>query len=90
MPPMCTYSSDEEGFVKDFHKVHYASRAVGGTGFVIVEATAVIPNGRISNRDLGIWDDDHIEGLKSLVKNVHDYDAKIAVQLAHAGRKSES
>lgn len=90
MPPMCTYSSDENGLVTDFHRVHYGSRAIGGTGFIIVEATAVIPNGRISNRDLGIWDDDHIEGLKSLVKNVHDYNAKIAVQLAHAGRKSES
>ena len=90
MPPMCMYSSDESGMVKDFHKVHYASRAVGGTGFIIVEATAIIPNGRISNRDLGIWSDEHIEGLKSLVENVHQYDTKIAVQLAHAGRKSES
>lgn len=90
MPPMCMYSSDGTGLVKDFHRVHYGSRAVGGTGFIIVEATAVIPNGRISNRDLGIWSDDHIEGLKSLVDNVHQYDSKIAVQLAHAGRKSES
>ena len=90
MPPMCTYSSDESGIVKDFHRVHYGSRAIGGTGLIIVEATAVISNGRISNRDLGIWDDGHVEGLKSIVENVHEYDAKIAIQLAHAGRKSDS
>lgn len=90
MPPMCTYSSDKDGFVKDFHRVHYASRAIGGTGLLIVEATAIIPNGRISNGDLGIWDDSHVEGLKSIVENVHAYDAKIAIQLAHAGRKSDS
>ncbi|OLS03687.1 NADPH dehydrogenase NamA [Tissierella creatinophila] len=90
MAPMCTYSSDEDGLVKDFHRVHYGSRAIGGTGLIIVEAAAIIPNGRISNRDLGIWDDNHIEGLKSLVENVHEYDSKIAIQLAHAGRKSDS
>nr|WP_300005978.1 NADPH dehydrogenase NamA [Tissierella sp.] len=90
MPPMCMYSSDESGEVKDFHKTHYESRAIGGTGLIIVEATAVIPNGRISNGDLGIWSDDHIEGLKSLVEGAHRYDSKIAIQLAHAGRKSES
>lgn len=90
MPPMCTYSSDENGFVQDFHRVHYGSRAIGGTGLIIIEATAIIPNGRISNRDLGIWNDNHIEGLKSLVENVHAYDSKIAIQLAHAGRKSDS
>lgn len=90
MPPMCTYSSDEIGTVKDFHRIHYGSRAIGGTGLIILEATAIIPNGRISARDLGIWDDNHIEGLKSLVENVHAYDSKIAIQLAHAGRKSDS
>lgn len=90
MPPMCTYSSDKDGFVKDFHRTHYASRAIGGTSLIILEATAIIPNGRISNKDLGIWDDRHIDGLKSIVENVQPYGTKIAIQLAHAGRKSDS
>lgn len=90
MPPMCTYSADREGFVKDFHRMHYASRAIGATGLIILEATAVVPNGRISSRDLGIWEDDHVEGLRSIVENVRPYGAKIGIQLAHAGRKSES
>lgn len=90
MPPMCTYSSDNEGFVKNFHRMHYGSRAIGGASLLILEATAVIKNGRISDRDLGIWDDAHIEGLKSIVDNIHPYGAKAGIQLAHAGRKSES
>lgn len=90
MSPMCMYSSDDNGLVKRFHNIHYASRAVGGVGLVILEATAIVPNGRISNRDLGIWDDTHVEGLKSIVDDVHHSGAKVAVQLAHAGRKSDS
>lgn len=90
MPPMCMYSSDEDGEVKDFHRVHYSSRALGGVGLIIVEATAVIPNGRITSNDLGIWDDKHIKELKSLVTEVKNYGAKIGIQLAHAGRKCES
>lgn len=90
MPPMCMYSTDESGFVKDFHKVHYTARAIGGVGLIIVEATAVVPNGRITSNDLGIWSDAHIEGLKSLVESVKSYGSKIAIQLAHAGRKCTS
>lgn len=90
MPPMCMYSSDESGFVKDFHKVHYTARAIGGVGLIIVEATAVVPNGRITSYDLGIWSDDHIQELKSLVESVKSHGSKIAIQLAHAGRKCTS
>lgn len=90
MPPMCMYSSDNDGFVKDFHKTHYISRAVGGVGLIIVEATAVVPRGRISSNDLGIWKDEHIPGLRSLVEGCKEYGAKIAVQLAHAGRKCDA
>lgn len=90
MPPMCMYSSDNEGYVKDFHEVHYVSRALGGVGLIIMEATAVVANGRISNRDLGIWDDSHIDGLKSIVSKSKVYGAKMGIQLAHAGRKSDS
>lgn len=90
MPPMCMYSSDNNGHVKDFHEVHYISRALGGVGLIILEATAVVPNGRISNRDLGIWNDSHIEGLNNIVNKSKEYGTKMAIQLAHAGRKSDS
>ena len=56
MPPMCMYSA-VNGFVQPFHLTHYGSRAIGGVGMVIIEATAVNPEGRITDKDLGIWDD---------------------------------
>jgi NADPH2 dehydrogenase len=87
MAPMCMYESDETGEVKSFHHAHYMTRAYGGVGLIIQEATAVESRGRISGRDLGIWSDKHIAGLKTLVDNVHSANAKIAIQLAHAGRK---
>lgn len=87
MPPMCMYSADEEGYVQDFHKIHYGSRALGGLGLIIMEATAVEPKGRISDHDLGIWNDQHIQGLSEIVDLAHGQEAKIGIQLAHAGRK---
>ena len=87
LPPMCIYSSDNSGLVKDFHMTHYTSRAIGGVGFIVLEATAVVPNGRITSKDLGIWSDDHIPGLKSLVDSCKSYGTGMAIQLAHAGRK---
>lgn len=90
MPPMCMYSADEDGKVKNFHETHYISRAVGGVGLIIIEATAVTPNGRISRNDLGIWSDTHIQGLKNIAERVKAYGTKIGIQLAHAGRKCES
>ena len=88
MPPMCMYKSDESGEIKDFHKYHYVSRALGGVGFIIVEATAIEPKGRISSNDLGLWDDSLIEKHKQLNKDIHSFGAKTAIQIAHAGRKS--
>ncbi|WP_342558865.1 NADPH dehydrogenase NamA [Metasolibacillus sp. FSL K6-0083] len=88
MAPMCTYEANSDGEVQPFHLTHYGSRAVGGVGLIITEATAVLPEGRISSNDLGIWDDYHIEGQKKIVEQVHAYGAKAGVQLAHAGRKS--
>ncbi|MEI5908205.1 NADPH dehydrogenase NamA [Bacillus spongiae] len=89
MAPMCMYSShDENGKVENWHKTHYTSRAVGGVGLIIQEATAVTPQGRISSRDLGIWSDEHIEGLTELVTLVKEQGSKIGIQLAHAGRKA--
>lgn len=90
MAPMCMYSADEEGFAKEWHLLHYASRAVGGTGLIIQEATAVESRGRISSNDLGIWDDAHIEGLKEIVSTCKNHGAAMGIQLAHAGRKCEA
>lgn len=85
--PMCQYSS-EDGFANDWHLVHLGSRAVGGAGLIITEATAVAPQGRISPADLGIWKDEHISGLKRITDFIHAQGSVAGIQLAHAGRKS--
>lgn len=90
MSPMCMYSCmDEDGLVNDWHITHYTSRAVGQVGLVILESSAITKQGRISPQDLGIWSDEHIEGLKKLVELNHQHDSKIGIQLGHAGRKAE-
>jgi NADPH2 dehydrogenase len=78
----------EDGQVTHFHKTHYASRAAGQVGLIIVEASAVTEQGRISAQDLGIWSDEQVLGLKELVGLVHKQSSKIGIQLAHAGRKA--
>lgn len=88
MSPMCMYSADENGMAQNWHYTHYISRAVGQVGLIMLEATAITPEGRISLHDLGIWDDEHIDGLKSLVTDIKRNDSKVGIQLAHAGRKS--
>ncbi len=89
MSPMCMYSSDrKDGKLRPFHYTHYISRAVGQVGLIMLEATAVQPEGRISEYDLGIWSDEQIEGLKKLNQRLHTYGSKTAIQLAHAGRKA--
>ncbi len=90
MPPMCMYVAPETGMVTDWHVIHYATRAVGGVGLIIVEATGISPEGRLTSNDLGIWDDAHIPGLASIVKAVHDNGAKIGIQINHGGRKCEA
>jgi anthraniloyl-CoA monooxygenase len=88
--PMCQYSADE-GTVSDWHLVHLGSRAVGGAGLVIVEATAVSPEGRISPGCAGMYAPEHVGAWKRIVDFVHGHSgAKIAVQLAHAGRKAST
>jgi 2,4-dienoyl-CoA reductase-like NADH-dependent reductase (Old Yellow Enzyme family) len=90
MPPMCQYSVEaKDGKPGDWHYVHYASRAVGGAGLVIVEMTDVEPDGRISDYDLGLWSDDHIAPFARIVSAVQAHGAKIGIQIAHAGRKAE-
>lgn len=87
--PMCEYSSTD-GFASDWHLVHLGSRAVGGAGLVLTEATAVLPEGRISPQDLGIWKDDHIEPLARIVRFIHEQGSAAGLQLAHAGRKAST
>jgi NADPH2 dehydrogenase len=89
MAPMCMYSCNLDGIAQDWHFTHYTTRAVGGVGLVLLEATGVENRGRISDRDLGLWSDDQIDGLKRIVEGCRKYGAKVGVQLAHAGRKSE-
>ena len=85
--PMCQYSS-EDGFANDWHLVHLGSRASGGAGLIIQEATAVAPEGRISPEDLGIWKDEHIEKMKAITAFIKSQNAIPGIQLAHAGRKA--
>jgi len=87
IPPMCQYSA-QDGLASDWHFVHYGSRAVGGAALMIIEATAVTPEGRISPGDLGLWDDAQIEPLSRIARFVQTQGCVPAVQLAHAGRKA--
>lgn len=84
--PMCEYSS-EDGFANDWHLVHLGARAQGGAGLVMMEASSVTPEGRISINDLGIWKDAHIEKLAQIARFIHSQGARAGIQLAHAGRK---
>ncbi|HEY0867296.1 MAG TPA: NADH:flavin oxidoreductase/NADH oxidase, partial [Fimbriimonas sp.] len=89
MAPMCQYVA-EDGFATDWHLVHLGSRASGGAGLVMVEATAVTPEGRISPADVGIYTDRHAEPLARIARFVESQGAVPAIQLAHAGRKASS
>ena len=85
--PMCQYTAID-GFTNDWHLVHLGSRAVGGTGLIITEATAVSPQGRITPGDVGLWNDEHILGLSRIANFIHSQGAIAGIQLAHAGRKA--
>ena len=87
--PMCQYSS-LDGYANEWHFIHLGSRAVGGAGLVMTEAAAVLPEGRISPQDLGIWSDDHIAPLSRIVRFVHSQGSVAGMQLAHAGRKAST
>ncbi|MFF6813010.1 NADH:flavin oxidoreductase/NADH oxidase [Streptomyces sp. NPDC012403] len=94
MPPMCQYSAAPEGPAAgapgDWHFAHYAARAAGGTGLIVVEATAVSPEGRISPYDLGIWNDTQVEAFRRITRFLMSQGTVPAVQLAHAGRKAST
>lgn len=88
--PMCQYSADENGFPTDWHFVHYGTRAAGGAGLIIQEATAVSPEARISVGDLGIWNDKHINSYKEITGFIASQNCIPGIQLAHAGRKASA
>lgn len=94
MPPMCQYSAAPEGPAtgapNDWHFAHYAARATGGTGLIIVEATAVSPEGRISPYDLGIWNDTQVEAFRRITDFLKTQNTVPGIQLAHAGRKAST
>jgi 2,4-dienoyl-CoA reductase-like NADH-dependent reductase (Old Yellow Enzyme family) len=87
--PMCEYSS-VDGFANDWHFVHLGSRAVGGAAMVMTEASAVLPEGRISPQDLGVYMDDHIPMLSRIFRFIEEQGAAPGMQLAHAGRKAST
>jgi len=89
--PMCQYScEDRDGLATEWHRVHLGSRAVGGAGLVMTEATAVEPRGRISPQDLGIWSDAHARALAPVAEFAREQGAVPGIQLAHAGRKAST
>ncbi|MDR3652897.1 MAG: NADH:flavin oxidoreductase/NADH oxidase [Paludibacter sp.] len=87
MSPMCQYSSIN-GFANNWHNVHYGTRAVGGVGLIILEATAIVPEGRITPYDLGLWNDDQITELKKITEFIRNHGSIAGIQIAHAGRKA--
>src|SRR6478735_12840636 len=94
MAPMCQYSAapdgPEQGVATDWHFAHLAARAIGGTGLILTEATAVSPEGRISPGDLGIWNDTQVTALRRITAFIKGQGAVAGIQLAHAGRKAST
>lgn len=90
LPPMCQLAVEKkDGIATDWHYLHYVNRAIGGTGFIIIEMTDVEPDGRITDFDLGLWSDEQIPALTKIIEDCHRYGAKVGIQIGHAGRKAE-
>ena len=89
VPPMCQYTAND-GFVNDWHQTHYASIARGGAGLVIVEATAVSPEGRITPGCTGLWNDAQVEGMAHIAARIKAAGAVAGIQIGHAGRKASA
>ena len=88
--PMCQYSAPLDGIAREWHRVHIGSFATGGAGLIMMEATGVLPEGRISINCLGLWNDEQRDAYKSIVEFAHAMGTKIGIQLAHAGRKGST
>ena len=89
LAPMCQYSA-VDGVPGDWHLVHLGARAAGGFGLILAEASAVVPEGRITPRDTGLWDDAQVDAWSRVVDVIHQHGAAAGVQLAHAGRKAST
>lgn len=90
MSPMCLFGVErQDGVVSALHRTHYGARAIGQVGLICVEATAVQPNGRITDNDLGLWNDQQAQAFAQMMDELHELGSKVGVQLAHAGRKAE-
>jgi len=89
MAPMCQYAAGDDGLLRSWHRIHYASRAVGQVGMIISEATAVEPRGRISEMDLGLWDDALVTPYAEMIDLCRSHGCKFGIQIAHAGRKAD-
>ena len=87
--PMCMYSS-ENGLANDFHLAHWGQYALGGAGMIVIEATGVMPEGRITSKCMGIWSDEHAQAMAPAVRFAQQQGAMVAIQLAHAGRKASA
>ncbi len=90
MPPMAQYMANDDGSPTDWHLVHYGARAVGGVGLIVLEVTAVEERGRLTRRDLGLWNDSQIDPLSRLLRFLKQQGAKVGIQIGHAGRKAWS
>jgi len=91
LPPMCQYSvTNRDGIANQWHLVHYGARAAAGFGLMVIEATGVRPEGRITVQDLGLWDDSQIGGFEKITSFCHQYGTAVAVQLGHSGRKGST
>jgi NADPH2 dehydrogenase len=88
MSPMLMYQAGADGHVTERQVLHYGARALGGVGLIMTEVVAIHPQGRISESDIGLWSDAHIEGIRRIADAAHACDAKVGLQLAHAGRKA--
>lgn len=88
MSPMCQYRAEGDGVATDWHRAHYRSRALGGTGLILTEMTDVEPRGRITEGCLGLWNDEQADAFCRIADDVHDEGATFGIQIAHAGRKS--
>ncbi|WP_298037798.1 NADH:flavin oxidoreductase/NADH oxidase [uncultured Microbacterium sp.] len=88
--PMCMYSAGSDGVVQSWHSTHLSQFADGGAGLIVAEATAVVPEGRITPRDAGLWTDEQADAWTPVIRSVHERGGLIGVQLAHAGRKAST
>lgn len=89
MAPISSNKADENGFPKEFHYMHYGSKAVGSVGAIIIEGTAIDKKGRVSNKNLGIWSDYHIRGLRKIAASIKEKSVVAGIQIFHGGTSSE-